>query len=81
MTYCQIHLFHHSDKIHFLKLLLLDQKSTILNGSIIENISCFEERPEKQKVSHLLEKLGLSKWIEGLEKGIDTVLDSEDENV
>ncbi len=59
----------------------VDQKSTILNGSIMENISCFEERPEKQKVYLLLEKLGLSKWVEGLEKGIDTVLDSEDENL
>ena len=59
----------------------VDQKSTILNGSIMENISCFEERPEKQKVYLLLEKLGLSKWVEGLEKGIDTILDSEDENL
>lgn len=48
------------------------QEARIFSGSILENISLSEEKPDKDKALHILETVGLGTFIDSLPMGIHT---------
>lgn len=48
------------------------QEARIFSGSILENISLSEEKPDKEKALHILETVGLGTFIDSLPMGIHT---------
>ena len=68
-------------KLDYLELRRLcayvDQESIIGVGTILENITAFDDRPDNEKAQMLLEKVGLAKWINSLEKGMETLISEE----
>ncbi|MGM0126028.1 hypothetical protein IGI37_003429 [Enterococcus sp. AZ194] len=51
---------------------LLTQKIVFFSGTILQNITCFEERPNREKVLDLVKKVGLLEWLTSLDNGLET---------
>ena len=55
----------------------VDQNNILLEGTILENITGYEETPDRNKVFQLIQELNLDAWISSIEGGIYHVLNSE----
>lgn len=51
---------------------IVPQNAALMNGSILENITCFSTTPDIQKVSSILERLGMKQFVNSLPMGIVT---------
>ena len=49
----------------------------MLEGTILENITGYEEVPDRNKVEQLFQKLNLNDWISSIDGGLDHILNSE----
>lgn len=54
---------------------IITQNSRIINGTVYENLTCFDSSIDRQKVIDAVEKVGLNNWLSNLKNGIDTVID------
>lgn len=59
----------------------VNQENTILEGSIVENITCFEKEPDKDHVWRILEFMGLKSWVDAFPDGIEHKLNIELNNL
>lgn len=55
----------------------VDQNNILLEGTILENITGYEEVPDRNKVEQLFQKLNLNDWISSIDGGLDHILNSE----
>lgn len=55
----------------------VDQDNTLLEGTILENITGFEENPNKKFAFELIKELNLDEWISNIEDGVYHMLNSE----
>lgn len=55
----------------------VDQSNTLLKGTILENITGFDEKPNEELVVELVKKLNLDEWLSHIEDGIYHVLNNE----
>lgn len=52
---------------------VVTQRTEILAGTLHENITMFAEEP-RTRVQAVVDELGLGEWVDGLDKGLDTLL-------
>lgn len=67
-----------SCKLHELrrKVALVTQNIEILEGSVRDNLTLFDDRIEDARISAVLEELGLGSWLASLPEGLDAELAS-----
>jgi len=51
---------------------IVPQNTTLMNGSILENVTCFSTNPDISKVAAILDRLGMKSFINTLPMGILT---------
>lgn len=57
---------------------LIPQRITLFEGSVLENVRLMDKSVTRQSVMNVLELCGLKKLVEGLERGLDTPIKTEE---
>ncbi|AJH03356.1 ABC transporter ATP-binding protein [Bacillus thuringiensis] len=52
----------------------ISQNSRIFNGTVYENLTCFDSSVSHKEVNDVIEKIGLTDWVASLPEGIHTVI-------
>ncbi len=52
---------------------IVPQESILLNGSLIENISCGDPEPDLEKIVRIIKEIGMEKFIQSLPLGLMTM--------
>lgn len=64
-----------SSKELYEHLFVITQNVRIFNGTVYENVTCFDSTISRDDVTKALHKVGLTNWLEKLPLGIDTPID------
>ena len=55
---------------------LVPQETAIFDGSLRDNITLFDGTPDEDRLGAIVERLGMTRWIDSLEDGLDTELNA-----
>lgn len=53
---------------------VVSQNNRIFNGTVYENLTCFDSSVDRNKIKEVIKTVGLYDWLESLPNGIDTVI-------
>jgi ATP-binding cassette subfamily B protein len=59
------------------KISMVTQNIELFHASVRDNLSFFDTTIQDKRILTVIRDLGLSRWFAGLEKGLDTILESE----
>lgn len=54
----------------------LPQEPTVFDGTLLENITLFDDRPDHAKVSQIVTELDMAEWVASLPQGLETEINA-----